>query len=192
MPDEFLGEVTLLLRQVSEKVPGATDRLFHLVYPHWRDLAHFLSSDHASIEPTDVAHDAFIRLFSASACSWESRRHFFGAAALAMRHSLLDHVKRLNTRKRGGGRVHVSFDDQVGASDDTFDLILLDEAMKQFELRYPDHAEVVMLKYFGHRSREEIAQMVGRHPSTVWREWQFARAWLQDAIEGSRSNPDIS
>ena len=139
--------------------------------------------DH-SLQPTALVHEAYLRMAAADRTPWEDRGHFFRAAARAMRRILIDHARARRTNKRGGGREAVSLS-QVGAStwDEPGNLLALDEALSRLEKRDPRAAEVVQLRYFAGLSVPETAEALGLSRRTVNREWTFARAWLERALD---------
>jgi RNA polymerase sigma factor (TIGR02999 family) len=140
-----------------------------------------------TIQPTALVHEAWMRLGGNESPDWDSRAHFFGAAARAMRNILVDHARRRGSVKRGGDR---SRSPLTGlASPDTgdgADVLCLDDVLKKLEQIDPPQYEVVMLRYFAGLSIEQVAATLGISTSTVDRRWAFARAWLQREIEWSR------
>jgi RNA polymerase sigma factor (TIGR02999 family) len=137
-----------------------------------------------TLQPTALVHEAYLRLVGHRDPGWEGRRHFFGAAAQAMREILIEQARRKGSRKRGGGarRVELS-EDLVLIEPPADDLLALDEAIAQLQVERPHLAEVVQLRYYTGLSVEETADVVGRSVSTVTREWRFARAWLAGRVK---------
>ena len=132
-----------------------------------------------TLQPTALVHEAYLRLVGDRDPSWEGRRHFFGAAARAMREILIEQARRKGSRKRGGGARRVELLEGLALIEPPADdLLALDEAIQQLQAEKPQHAEVVLLRYYTGLSVEETAGVVGRSVSTVVREWRFARAWL--------------
>jgi RNA polymerase sigma factor (TIGR02999 family) len=117
--------------------------------------------------------------------SYQSRRHFFNAAALAMRRILVKHAARRGRQKRGGGRVRVGLDelDPADSSPVEMDRVGLDEALTELERESPRRHQVVMLRFFSGRTEAEIAQMLGISETTVRRDWATARTWLYRAMQ---------
>jgi RNA polymerase sigma factor (TIGR02999 family) len=186
MADKAPGDVTSLLREVRQGTPGAADRLMARVYDELRHLAKNRVRGRDAVEPTVLVHEAYIKLFGKADAHYENRHHFFWAAAQAMRDILVDDVRRARAAKRGGGKYAVELGDAAGpdAADDPVDLLALDEAIKRLERVHPKAAQVVILRFFAGLSREETAAGLGMSEAAVWREWQFAKVWLLDAIEG--------
>ena len=132
-----------------------------------------------TLQPTALVHEAYLRLVKNQDPGWEGRRHFFGAAAQAMREILIEQARRKDTRKRGGGAQRVELSEGLALIEPPADdLLALDEAIGQLRAEKPHLAEVVMLRYFTGLSVDETADVVCRSVSSVTRDWRFARAWL--------------
>jgi RNA polymerase sigma factor (TIGR02999 family) len=132
-----------------------------------------------TLQPTALVHEAYLRLVRNQDPGWEGRRHFFGAAAQAMREILIEQARRKDSLKRGGGARRVELSEGVGLIEPPADdLLALDEAIQHLQAEKPHLAEIVQLRYYTGLSVEETAGVVGRSVSTVVREWRFARAWL--------------
>lgn len=187
--------VTVLLGRSRQGDRRATDELFQLVYEELRRLAdEFLSREPAgqTLQPTALVHEAYLRLVTPSAASWENRAHFFGAAALAIRRILIDRVRMRRRRRHGDGARPVSLQDAdlagaaaTGVADSRLDLLALDEALERLARLDPQKARVVELRFFGGLTEEETAAALGLSTSTVTRDWRFARIWLHREL-----NPD--
>ena len=176
------GDVTRLLVAWSQGDAGALDTLLPLVYSELRNMAHrYLSRerrDH-TLQPTAVVHEAFLRLVKQRRVEWKNRSHFFAVAAQSMRRILVDHARARATDKRGGGQTLISLDaSTAGAAPRAVDLITLDEALCQLERLDVSKAKVVEMRFFGGLTIDETAEALGASPSTVKREWAFARAFL--------------
>jgi RNA polymerase sigma factor (TIGR02999 family) len=175
-----VGDVTELLLASQSGSQDAMDRLVPLVYDELKVLAAaYLRSerpDH-SLQTTGLVHEAYMKLVNAQRTTWESRAHFFGVAAQAMRRILVDHARR--RRARGGGG-HVSLDDHVpgSAAADDDDVLAVDEALERLALLDARQARIVELRYFAGLTIEQTAETVGISPATVKREWTSAKAWL--------------
>jgi len=165
------------------------DRLFPLVYDELRTLARAQlrreRADH-TLQPTALVHEAWLRLLGDDRPPWTDRRHFFRAAAEAMRRILVEHARKRNRLKRGGRQVRVELGagNEPAGWDDLDGLLALDEAIRRLESQDPQAAEVVRLRFFAGLSVEEAAAATGLSERTVKREWAFARAWLYDALAG--------
>jgi RNA polymerase sigma factor (TIGR02999 family) len=181
-PHPRRGEVTTLLARAGQGDGRATEDLFPLVYEELRDLAQrFLSGerrDH-TLQPTALVHEAFMRLVGPEV-QWENRAHFFGAAARAIRRILTDHARTKDRVKRGGGVRPVSIDDvEVAAADvRDLDMVGLDAALTALAELDAQKAKVVELRFFGGLTVEQTGAALGISPSTVARDWAFAKVWL--------------
>jgi RNA polymerase sigma factor (TIGR02999 family) len=136
-----------------------------------------------TLQPTALVHEAYLRLVGNLDPGWEGRRHFFGAAARAMREILIEQARRKGSRKRGGAAQRVELSEGLALIEPPADdLLALDEAIGQLQQEKPHLAEVVQLRYYAGLSVEETAGVVGRSVSTVTREWRFTRAWLAERL----------
>src|SRR5262245_64961500 len=137
-----------------------------------------------TLQPTALVHEAYLRLVGSRDPGWEGRRHFFGAAARAMREILIEQARRKGSLKRGGGARRVELSEGLALIEPPADdLLALDEAIAQLQAERPHLAEVVLLRYYTGLSVDETADVVGRSVSTVVREWRFARAWLAGRVK---------
>jgi RNA polymerase sigma factor (TIGR02999 family) len=156
--------------------------LLPAVYVELRRLAAGLTSGlppGQTLQPTALVHEAYLRLVRNRDPGWEGRRHFFGAAARAMREILIEQARRKDAHKRGGRARRVELAEGLALIEPPAeDVLALDEAIQQLQAEKPHLAEVVQLRYYTGLSVEETAVVVGRSVSTVTREWRFARAWL--------------
>jgi RNA polymerase sigma factor (TIGR02999 family) len=177
-----MSDVTHILNAIDQGDPKAADQLLPLVYDELRKLAaQKLAQEKPgqTLQATALVHEAFVRLVDgAQAQRWDSRGHFFAAAAEAMRRILVDSVRRRRARKRGGDFERISLPELAEPSKDTLDLVALDEALSKLEALHPQKAEVVKLRFFAGRSLEETAALLGIARATAQRHWAFARAWL--------------
>ena len=152
------------------------------VYAELRRLAAALTAKlqpGQTLQPTALVHEAYLRLVRNRDPGWEGRRHFFGAAAQAMRDILVEQARRKDSLKHGGKARRVELAEGLALiQPPADDLLALEEAIQQLQAEKPHLTEVVMLRYFTGLSVRETAEVVGRSVSTVVREWRFARAWL--------------
>jgi len=187
-----MADVTQILIAIQEGQPNATKELFPLVYNELRRLASSrLASEKAgqTLQATSLVHEVYLRLVDVSRdTSWNSRGHFFAAAAEAMRRILIDEARKRKRQKRGGGRHRVSLDEAatlvVDADSTAADLLALDEALAEFEITAPEHAQLVKLRYFAGLTIEEAAASLGISVATAKRKWVFARSWLYGQLNG--------
>jgi RNA polymerase sigma factor (TIGR02999 family) len=159
------------------------------VYAELRRLAAALTAQlppGQTLQPTALVHEAYLRLVRDQDPGWKGRRHFFGAAAQAMREILVDQARRKGSRKRGGGARRVELSEGLALIEPpSDDLLALDEAIQQLQAQKPPLAEIVLLRYYAGLSVEETAKVIGRSISTVTRDWRVARAWLAGRLRPS-------
>lgn len=174
--------VTQLLVAAGDGDARANSRLWSRVYDELRRLARRQLADEGRdclLESTSLVHEAFLRLVGDEPIEWANRRHFFAAAARAMRHIRVDDARKRGRIKRGGGQRPDSLPGEPTASEqDPLEALAIDESLKKLEQAAPRQAEIVMLRYFAGLSVDETAQVLGISPRTVAYEWRFARAWL--------------
>jgi RNA polymerase sigma factor (TIGR02999 family) len=167
-------------------VPAVGDELMDLVYDDLRQLAARLlrgeSRDHA-LSPTDLVHEAYLRLIDQTRVDWRGRTHFFAIAAQAMRRILIDYARRHGRARRGGDWKRVTLDDGVVGCADTGleaeELLALDAALTKLAAIDPREAQVVELRFFVGLSNDEIAEFLGVSTRSVTRDWVHARSWLR-------------
>ena len=184
-----MGDVTQLLDQWNAGDADALKALIAEVYAELRRIAGGLLRDERTdhtLQPTALVNEAYLRLTGLREMRIENRRHFYGAAATAMRRILVDHARTHRAQKRGGPDiVRVPLDEAVNTPIDLrMDFERLDEALEAFAAFAPEKAKIVELRYFVGLSIEETAEMVELSPATVKRHWSFARAWLFRAMDG--------
>ena len=181
-----MSDVTQILEAIQQGAPHATEQLFPLVYDELRRIAQKKLTDERTgqmLQATSLVHEVYLRLVDVSrAPSWNSRGHFFAAAAEAMRRILIEGARQRNRVKRGGGRRQVSLDQAATLMQDdghsAEDLLALDEALVKFEAVAPDEARLVKLRYFAGLTLEDAAHSLGISVATVKRQWIYARSWL--------------
>ena len=176
-------DVTRLLQRWQEGDRNALDAIAPLIYHELRRIArNHLRRERSghTLQPTDLLHEAFVRLIRQREQTWRNRAHFFGAAANLMRQILVDHARARATNKRGGGAERVGLDEAISAaSERPAQLIALDDAMTELQKLDPSKCRIIELRFFGGMSLEETAEVVGVSPSTISREQRMAEAWLQ-------------
>lgn len=179
------SEISLLLARWGRGDRDAVDRLFSLVYGELRKRARQQLRRHqpASVSPTTLVHETFLRLVDRKQAAWADRKHFFAVSSLAMRHILVDHARRQLALKRGEGLKPVLFDEAaVRADDHAADLLALDAALERLKALDERLSRVVDLHFFGGLSFDEAAVVLALSPRTVKREWRKARAFLYQCI----------
>ena len=178
-----MPDVTRILSAVEAGDPHAAEQLLPLVYDELRRLAAARLAREKpgqTLDATALVHEAYLRLVGADeAQRWDSRGHFFAAAAEAMRRILVDNTRRHRTQKRGGRLERVDSPELAESTKvNPVDLLALDEALKRLEALHPQKAQVVKLRFFAGCGLEETAQMLGISRATAQRHWAYARAWL--------------
>jgi RNA polymerase sigma factor (TIGR02999 family) len=179
-----MSEVTRILSQAELGDPAAAQQLLPLVYDELRKLAAAkLASEKPgqTLQPTALVHEAWLRLVGEPEESpkFDSRGHFFAAAAEAMRRILVDSARRKNRQKRGGDLVREPIEaDQIAAPESSDELLELDAALDEFARQHPRKAELIKLRYFAGLTQAQAAEVLGIGVSTADRDWAYARAWL--------------
>ena len=193
-----MSDVTRILSQIEQGDPRAAEQLLPLVYNELRILAAAkLAQEKPSqtLQATALVHEAYVRLVgpapSGADSQWNSRAHFFGAAAEAMRRILIDRARDKARLKRQGQRVALNLDDVAVALDaPADDLLALDEALGLLESHYADCARLVKLRFFAGLSQADAAATLGIPRRTADRLWAFARAWLFQRLRPAGPNAD--
>jgi RNA polymerase sigma factor (TIGR02999 family) len=175
------------LRNWREGDDSARDQLMGIVYEELRkQAARYLRRerpDH-TLQPTALVHEAYIQLIDQSRVNWESRAHFFGAAARLMRRILVDHARAHQAEKRGGGEDKLALDEAIGVSEARdVNILALNDALDELARMDAQQSHIVELRYFGGLSIEETAAVIGVSPATVKREWSMAKSWLHHQIK---------
>jgi RNA polymerase sigma factor (TIGR02999 family) len=178
-----MHDVTRILDAIEAGDPHAAEQLLPLVYDELRRLAaQKLAQEKPgqTLQATALVHEAYLRLVDVEkALHWNSRGHFFAAAAEAMRRILVERARRKQGRKHGGGRLRVDLPaDLTGPESRSDDLVALDEALSRLECHDPDAAGLVKLRYFAGLSHQEAAEALGISRGAADRLWALARAWL--------------
>ena len=182
-----MGDVTTLLDRWNEGDAGALQQLLAELYPQLKRLAEGLlrheRPDH-TLQPTALVHETYIRLTGLREMRLDSRRHFYGAAATAMRRILVDYARQRRAEKRGGGDLQrAPLEEALNTPIDLrLDFERLDEALDELAAYAPEKARVVELRYFTGLSIQDTADLLEIAPATVKRHWTFARAWLYRAL----------
>ena len=175
-------EVTQLLIEWSNGDQAALDKLMPLVYDELRRIARGYLARQVpgrSLQPTLLINEAFIKLVGHPEKKWQNRSHFFGVAAQAMRHILVDYARSKQYAKRGGGARQVPLDEALAVSEErAAELVALDDALEELARVDPRKCQVVELRYFGGLSVEETAEVLKVSAVTVMRDWSMAKAWL--------------
>src|SRR5947199_4534001 len=193
-----MSDITQILSAIDAGDARAAEQLLPLVYDELRkfaaaQLAH--EQPGQTLQATALVHEAYLRLVGGEQTpDWDGRRHFFAAAAEAMRRILIDRARHKQTRKAGGGRRRLDLDDIEPSleEEDGDRLLALDEALRQLEAEDPRKAEVVKLRFFAGLTAEQAAAPLGGSTSTAEKDWAYARSWLRlvnDRRPGPRPGP---
>ena len=171
----------------TKDIPGNSAELLPLVYAELRKLAQFKMNQEApqTLSATALVHEAYLRISNSdeSGC-WSSERHFFGAAAEAMRRILIDRARAKRRIKRGGEMERAEFaESQIVAAAEDDELLAVDEALTELESADPQAAELVKLRYFAGMTWTEISAATGTADRTLRRQWTYAKAWLKERIQ---------
>jgi RNA polymerase sigma factor (TIGR02999 family) len=183
-----MSAVSQILDAIARGVPQAADELLPLVYEELRQLAaQKLAHEPAgqTLQPTALVHEAYLRLVDPENTEphWNGRRHFFGAAAEAMRRILIERARRKGRVRHGGGRRRVELDERAfTVCPEPDDLLVIDEALTRLAAEDPESANLVNLRFYGGLSVEEAANVLGMSRTSAYRQWDYARAWLRCAI----------
>ena len=189
-----MTDVTRILSAIEQGDPHAAEQLLPLVYDELRKLAaQKLAQEKPgqTLQATALVHEAYLRLVGTEkAQRWDSRGHFFAAAAEAMRRILIDQVRHKQAEKHGGDRQRVEPDDyDVPVRPPPEEILALDEALTRLAAEDAAAAQVVQLHFFAGLSIEEAAEALGVSRATAYRQWAYARAWLRCAIGGEGDAP---
>lgn len=184
-----MSDVTRILAAIEHGEPQAAEQLLPLVYEELRQLAvQRLAHENPgqTLQATALVHEAYLRLVDVDQPqAWNSRGHFFAAAAEAMRRILVEQARKRGRLKRGGNRQRLELDGlQLSVPEFPDQLLALDEALTELAQKHPDKAELVKLRYFAGLTVAEAAQALGISTSTADRDWTYARAWLYRRIVG--------
>jgi RNA polymerase sigma factor (TIGR02999 family) len=189
-----MSDVTRILSAIEQGDPHAAEQLLPLVYDELRKLAAEKMTEEKlgqTLQATALVHEAYLRLVDTEkAQKWDSRRHFFAAAAEAMRRILIERARRKRTAKHGGQRRQVSLDDvEVAADARADDVLALDEALTRLAAEDPVKAQLVTLRYFAGLSVQQAADALGISRATADRYWAYARTWLYCELGGQAPGP---
>ncbi len=186
----LMTDVTQILSQIESGDPSAAEQLLPLVYEELRKLAAAKLAHEKpgqTLQATALVHEAYLRLVDVEkAQQWDSRGHFFAAAAEAMRRILVDNARRKASVKQGGDLDRIDVPEIARmAENKQVDLLALDEALAILEKLHPENAQILKLRYFAGLSLEETAQACSISRATAQRKWAYARAWLFGRLQGT-------
>jgi RNA polymerase sigma factor (TIGR02999 family) len=182
-----VSDVTRILKAAQQGDATAADQLLPLVYEELRRLAaHRMANeaDGQTLQPTALVHEVWLRLTGNENQKWDGRAHFFGAAAEAMRHILIDRARRKRAARHGGDHQRVDIQEvELAASGDDDQLLAVSEALDKLAVAHKVEAELVKLRYFVGMTNDEAAEVLGLSPRTAKYYWTHARAWLFHEIK---------
>ena len=189
-----MSDVTRILSQIEQGDPTAAEQLLPLVYEELRKLATrklVREKPGQTLQATALVHDAYLRLVDADkAQHWDSRGHFYAAAAEAIRRILVENSRRKARGKHGGGRGRVDLDHACPISrQPDEELLALNDALDQFEEISPEKAKLVKLRFFAGMTIPEAAETLGISRATAERYWSYARVWLYAELNESDEEP---
>ncbi len=186
-----MSDVTQILSAIEQGDPAASEELLPLVYQELRALAAAKLSHEKpgqTLQATALVHEAYLRLVSPDQVQqWDSRRHFFAAAAEAMRRILIEQARRKQRVKHGGDRQHVQLSEIMGPEGISQDeMVAVHEVLDELGKTDRQAGELVKLRYFAGFTQEEAAQILGISERTAYRDWSYARAWLRRKLDQDR------
>ena len=187
--DPVISDITRILDHAQQGDSQAAEELLPLVYEELRRLAAQKMANEApgqTLQPTALVHEAWLKLVGPGAHQWNSRGHFFGAAAEAMRRILIDRARRRKRERHGHGLQRIDLDRvDVAITSDDDTLLLVSEALDKLAVEAPDKVELVNLRFFAGLSIPDAARALGISEATAKRHWAFASAWLFAELERS-------
>ena len=182
-----MSDVTQILERVEKGDGKAAEELLPLVYEELRKLAAHKMAQEApgnTLQPTALVHEAWLRLVGGGPSHWNSRGHFFSAAAEAMRRILIEAARRKQSQQRGGHLERQELDENTLVLDRPSEEILaVNEALEKLTNQDPVAADLVKLRYFAGMTLPEVAEALGMSPRTADRVWAYARSWLREEID---------
>ena len=191
-----MSEVTRILSAIEQGDANAAGQLLPLVYDELRRLAAAKLAQERpgqTLQATALVHEAYLRLVGAGGESWDNRRHFFAAAAEAMRRILVENARRKRTFKRGGALARRELDDaELLAPEPREDLLALDDALTELATSDRTAADLVQLRYFGGLSVADAAKVLGLSVRSAERIWTYTRVWLLERVKNAGTDNDAT
>lgn len=184
-----MSDITLVLDAINRGETQASEKLLPLVYAELRNLATarmLQESAGHTLQPTALVHEAWLRLVGDGRQNWKGRAYFFAAAAEAMRRILVEHARRKARLKHGGGKQRLNIEDlDLAETAPDEKILLVNEALENLERSNPERARVVVLKFFGGMTNQEVADTLDIGVRSVDRHWLCAKAWLFQKLQNS-------
>jgi RNA polymerase sigma factor (TIGR02999 family) len=188
MPEPSSHQITQLLQAWSSGDTGALDRLMPLVYAELHSTARrYMAQERPghTIQSTALIHEVYVRLIDSGAANWHDRAHFFAVCSRIMRQILTDFARSRLSLKRGGGAIHITFEDSLPTTGKAAaDLVALDDALNGLARVDARKSQVVELRFFGGLSVQETAEVLKTSKETVKRDWSLAKLWLLREMNG--------
>lgn len=182
-----MSDITLVLDAINRGETQASEKLLPLVYNELRNLATarmLQESAGHTLQPTALVHEAWLRLAGDGRQNWKGRAYFFAAAAEAMRRILVEHARRKARLKHGGGKQRLNIEDlDLAETAPDEKILLVNEALENLERSNPERARVVVLKFFGGMTNQEVADTLDIGVRSVDRHWLCAKAWLFQKLQ---------
>jgi RNA polymerase sigma factor (TIGR02999 family) len=179
-------QITEILDRIAKGHEASIDQLVPMVYDQMRQIAKVAAGKEAAAgcDPTELVHEAYMRLVGSENLAWESRTHFFAACSVVIRRILVDQARSRNRLKRGGDLQRVNIDvAEPESPEQSVDLLALDEAISNLNELAPRQAKLVELRFFGGLTETEAAEVLGVSKRTAAGDWATARAWLLRKIQ---------
>ena len=181
-----MSDITQMLQSIRSGNDHASEELLPLVYQELRHLAAARMAQESAgqtLQATALVHEAWLRMVGDGDRGWQNRAHFFGAASEAMRRILVENARHKSRIKRGGGQIHLDIADlDLAATSPDEKILLINEALDQLRREEPEKARIVVMKFFGGMTNQEVAENLGVTERTVERQWAYAKAWLYQNI----------
>jgi RNA polymerase sigma factor (TIGR02999 family) len=185
-----MSEITMALQSIGLEDPRASEEILPLVYNDLRRQAGAQMAREApgqTLQPTALVHEAWLRMVGGGNQLWQNRAHFYGAAAEAMRRILIENARRKSRLKRGGDQMRLDIEHvELAETTPEEKILLIDDAVERLQSHDPERARVVVLKFFGGFTNQEVATSMGVTERTVERHWAFAKAWLFQKIRAQQ------
>ena len=185
-----MNEITLVLEAIGRGENCASEELLPLVYAELRRHASIRMAHEGygqTLQPTALVHEAWLRMFGDGERRWQNRAHFFGAAANAMRRILIENARRKSRLKRGGDQLRVDVEQvELAATTPDEKVLLIDDALEKLQTQDPEKAKVVVMKFFGGLTNQQVAESMAVTERTIERHWAYAKAWLFQSIRAQQ------